>query len=108
MRDPIECIVPPLGTEIDSCVRSSDTPNVERMQLLQRSERGGARAGEALVVDAVGDEQPRITIAEDREPELEARAPAAQRAEVRDRVAQPGIVNVEGPEMRDSRIAGSV
>src|SRR5882762_9360241 len=61
----------------------------------QRGE-AGARAGEALVVDAVGDEQPRVAIAEDREPELEARAPAAQRAEVRDRVAQPGVVNVEG------------
>src|SRR6266853_348323 len=62
-------------------------------------ERGETRArtGEALVVDAVRDEQPRVAIAEDREAELEARAPAAQRPEVGDGVAQPGIVDVEGP-----------
>src|SRR2546422_776370 len=39
----------------------------------QRRETG-ARAGERLVVDAVGDEQPRVAIVEDREPELQTRS----------------------------------
>src|SRR6266480_4447401 len=57
--------------------------------------QAGARAGETLVVDAVGDEQPRVAIAEDGEPELEARPATAQRSEVRNRVPQPGIVDVD-------------
>src|SRR3989441_12299630 len=63
----------------------------------------GAGAGERLVVDAVGDEQPRVAIVEDREPELQTRSAAAQRPEVRDRVPQPGIVDVEGS--RDAGLA---
>src|SRR3989442_44364 len=36
---PIECIVPPVGNGRSTRVsRSSDTPNVDRMQLLQRSD----------------------------------------------------------------------
>src|SRR5439155_11093492 len=50
----------------------------------QRRETG-ARTGERLVIDAVGDEQPRVAIAEDREPELDAPSPATQRSEVCDR-----------------------
>src|SRR2546422_859407 len=129
---PIECIVPAVGNGRSIRVsRNNAMPNVERMQLLQRSDarrvsepvnvaalqqlhpldvvvaaqrrEAGVRAGERLVVDAVGDEQASVAIAEDREPELETRAPTAQCPEVRDGVAQPSIVDVEGAG--DTRLA---
>src|SRR6266576_2947008 len=82
--------------QVDACVAQQGHAErrADAVVAAQRRE-AGVGAGERLVVDAVRDEQPGIAIAEDGEPELETRAPTAQRPEVRDGVPQPRIVDVE-------------
>src|SRR6267143_5633892 len=60
-----------------------------------RERRVRGRAGEALLIDAVRQEQPRVIVAEHREAQLQARAAPPQAADVGDDVPHPRIVHAE-------------